>query len=179
VSVASASYADELESALLSLDGVVDGLEPVDELSHALQCAQLARAANAPLELIAAALFHDVARAPSVALAYPGMAHEQAGATWLEPRLGRVVAWLVGAHVAAKLYLMEHDPSYLALLSAESRHSAIGQLAPELDDLVRDPMWPDALHLRRLDDAAKRTDVELPSALELLALVRPLVMRSR
>lgn len=175
----SASYADDLESALLSLDGVVDGLEPVDELSHALQCAQLARAANAPLELVAAALFHDVARAPMVALAYPGMPHEQAGAKWLEPRLGRVVARLVGAHVAAKLYLLEHDPGYAALLSEESRQSAIGQLAPELDDLVREPMWPDAVRLRRLDDAAKRPDVELPNVSELLALVRPLAMRSR
>src|SRR6202044_541228 len=97
--VTAAAYADELESALMSLDGVFDGLEPVDELSHALQCAQLARAENAPPELIAAALFHDVARSPMVASAFPGMPHERAGASWLEPRLGREVAWIVGAHV--------------------------------------------------------------------------------
>jgi predicted HD phosphohydrolase len=173
--VTSASYASELEAALMSLDGLVDGLEPVDELSHALQCAQLAGAENASRELIAAALFHDVARSPMVAQEFPGMAHERAGASWLEPRLGPVVAWFVGAHVAAKLYLLEHDPGYAALLSEESRKSAIGQRAPELAELSRDISWPEALLLRRWDDAAKRPDAELPDPAELLAIVRPIV----
>jgi predicted HD phosphohydrolase len=167
---------DELEAALMSLDGIVDGLEPVDELSHALQCAQLARVGNASRELIAAALFHDIARSPMVATTFPGVGHERAGARWLEPRLGPVVAWLVGAHVAAKLYLLERDPSYAALLSEESRRSAIGQRAPELAELARDSSWPDALRLRRWDDEAKRPDVELPEPSELLAIVRPLVL---
>jgi gamma-butyrobetaine dioxygenase len=172
--VTGAAYADELESALMSLDGVFAGLEPVDELSHALQCAQLARAENAPRELVAAALFHDVARAPMVASAFPGVAHERAGAMWLEPRLGREVAWLVGAHVAAKLYLLEHDPGYAALLSDESRKSAIGQRAPALAELTRGSSWPLALRLRRWDDQAKRRDAELVDPSELLAIVRPL-----
>ena len=174
----SSAYADELASALLSLDGVVDGFEPVDELSHALQCALLAKGAGASRELVAAALFHDVARSPMVAQAFPGMAHETAAAMWLEPRLGPVVAWLVGAHVAAKLYLIEHDPGYVALLSEESRKSALGQVAPELEELTRDSAWPEALRLRRWDDAAKRPDVELADPLELLAFIRPLVLRT-
>jgi predicted HD phosphohydrolase len=174
--VTGAAYADELESALMSLSGVFDGLEPVDELSHALQCAQLARAENAPPELVAAALFHDVARSPMVASAFPGVAHESAGASWLEPRLGREVAWLVGAHVAAKLYLLEHDPGYAALLSEESRKSAIGQHAPELAELTRESAWPSALRLRRWDDQAKRKDAELVDPSELLAIVRPLAL---
>ena len=171
-----AAYADELESALISLDGIFDGLEPVDELSHALQCAQLARAENAPPELVAAALFHDVARSPMVASAFPGVAHESAGARWLEPRLGREVAWLVGAHVAAKLYLLEHDPGYAAILSDESRKSAVGQRAPELAELTGESSWPSALRLRRWDDQAKRPGAELADPAELLAIVRPLAL---
>jgi predicted HD phosphohydrolase len=174
--VTSASYADELASALLSLDGVVDGLEPVDELSHALQCAQLAKDANASRELVAAALFHDIARSPMVAPGFPGVGHETAGATWLAPRLGPAVAWLVGAHVATKLYLIEHDPAYVALLSDESRRSALGQRAPELEEFTRDRDWPDALRLRRWDDEAKRPDVERPDPSEFLAFIRPLVL---
>jgi predicted HD phosphohydrolase len=168
-------YADELAAALRSLEGVFDGLEPVDELSHALQCAQLAEDANAPVALVAAALFHDIARSPLVAREFPGMEHETAGAAWLEPRLGPVVAWLVGAHVAAKLYLIEHDPDYPKLLSEESRRSALAQHAPELERLTCDPAWPDALRLRRWDDAAKRTDAELTDPDRLLARIRPLV----
>jgi predicted HD phosphohydrolase len=168
---------DELEAALMSLDGVIDGLEPVDELSHALQCAGLARVANASRELVAAALFHDIARSPVVASAFPGVGHERAGARWLEPRLGPVIAWLVGSHVAAKLYLLEHDPGYADLLSEESRKSAIDQRAPELAELSRDSSWPDALRLRRWDDEAKRPDVELREPSELLAIVRPLALR--
>jgi len=162
----------------MSLNGVIDGLEPVDEFSHALQCAQLARAENAPPELVAAALFHDIARSPLVAPSFPGVAHEAAGARWLEPRLGPAVAWLVGAHVAAKLYLLEHDPGYAALLSEESRKSAAGQRAPELAELSRESSWPDALRLRRWDDEAKRLDVELADPSTLLAIIRPLALSS-
>jgi predicted HD phosphohydrolase len=174
--VTSAPYVDELEAALISLDGIFDGLEPVDELSHALQCAELALLEDASPELVAAALFHDVARAPIVTRAFPGVAHETAGASWLEPRLGPVVAWLVGAHVAAKLYLLEHDPGYAALLSEESRISAMAQRAPELAELTRESSWPDALRLRRWDDAAKRPDLERPDPAAIFALVRPLAL---
>jgi gamma-butyrobetaine dioxygenase len=167
--------AGELETALLSLEGMFDGLEPVDELSHALQCGQLARDAGASVERVAAALLHDVARSPIVAREFPGMAHEAAGARWLEPRLGPVVAWLVGSHVAAKLYLLEHDPAYRQLLSEESRRSALGQRAPDLDQLANDRAWPDALELRRWDDAAKRTDAVLLAPHQLLELITPLV----
>jgi predicted HD phosphohydrolase len=173
--VTGGNYADELAAALGSLEGVFDGLEPVDELSHALQCAKLAKDADARVEVVAAALFHDIARSPIVARAFPDTEHELAGARWLEPRLGPVVAWLVGAHVAAKLYLLEREPDYAGLLSEESRRSARAQHAPELEQLTSDGLWPDALRLRRWDDAAKHTDAELPDRGELLASIKPLV----
>jgi predicted HD phosphohydrolase len=145
----------DLEKVLLSLEQVVDGEEPVNELDHALQCAQHARDADSPPDLVVAALLHDVARAPAVGGAFPGLGHDQAGERWLRPRFGERIAWLVGAHVAAKLYLIDNEPDYLALLSSESVRSSIAQRAGASDQRVSHPWWPEALKLRRFDDAAK------------------------
>jgi hypothetical protein len=113
-----------------------------------------------------------------VAQEFSGMPHEVAGASWLEPRLGSEVAWLVGAHVAARLCLLEHDGGYAALLSEESRKSAIGQHAPELEGLTREHGWLEPLPLRRWDDAAKQPDAKLADPMELLAIIEPLAERS-
>ena len=162
----------ELEDALVTLAGVVDGDEPVDELSHALQCASLALAGGAHSVLATACLFHDVARSPRVASEYPGLPHEVAGAEWLRPRLGEHVAWLVGAHVVAKLYLLETEPGYRERLSAESVRSAVFQGAvPPQPIPLEHPWWPDALRLRRWDDAAKDEGVRLPDLRQTLLRV--------
>jgi predicted HD phosphohydrolase len=149
----------ELRGVLVSLEGVVDGDERVDELAHALQCASLAMAAGAGPELVAAALFHDVGRAQAVQEAFPGLPHETAGARWVLPRTSEKVAWLVRAHVPAKLYLVESEPSYLAGLSSESLSSLRLQrrfgYSCYIDELVVHRWWPEAVLLRRWDDLAK------------------------
>jgi predicted HD phosphohydrolase len=162
---------DELRSILASLAGVVDGEEPLDELSHAVQCALLAQAAGADGELITAALFHDVARSPLVSQVFPDMTHEVAGAAWLRPRFGDRVAWIVSAHAAAKIYLMDHEPEYSERLSEESRRSAVAQRKTSLELFVSNPWWMDALELRRWDDAAKDPTFCLPDVNGLLAIV--------
>jgi predicted HD phosphohydrolase len=165
---------DELEEVLMSLGGVFDGEEQVDELSHALQCAHLAQMARTSDELIAAALFHDVARSPVVARDYPNVAHEIAGAAWLLPRFGERVAQLVRAHVAAKLHLLATQPGYKDILSRESVKSAAHQGPPPPAELLVQPWWEDALRLRRFDDAAKDPNALLPDPQELLMIVRAL-----
>jgi predicted HD phosphohydrolase len=166
--------ADELESVLYSLVGVFDGDELVDEFSHALQCARNAELAGADGELVVAALFHDVARSPLVGPTYPGVAHEVAGASWLEPRFGDRVAWLVGAHTVAKVYLMDTEPGYRGSLSPESKRSALAQRATSRAGFVGHRWWPDALRLRRFDDAAKDPNAILPEPGALLEIVRTL-----
>lgn len=162
----------EIADALRSLGGVVDSGEAVDELAHALQCAGLAIAAGAGDELVAAALLHDVARAPAVAATAPGEPHERVGARWLAPRLGETVAWLVGQHVAAKRHLAATDPAYAAGLSEASRRSLARQDGPGAEPLpVRDPRWPDALRLRRFDDAAKVVGAATPALADVLAVL--------
>ena len=56
----------ELRNVLATMSGFFDEEEPVDELQHALQCATHALSAGAAPELVAAALLHDVGRAPPV-----------------------------------------------------------------------------------------------------------------
>jgi predicted HD phosphohydrolase len=145
----------EYDALLLSLADVRDGVELVDERTHALQCASHARDAGASSELIVAALFHDVARSPLLHREFGRFPHEVAAAAWLKPRFGDYVAFLAGAHVLAKLYLIESEPAYRACLSAESLASAAVQGTGVASFPTTHPWWSDALRLRRWDDAAK------------------------
>ncbi|GAA1854294.1 HD domain-containing protein [Pseudonocardia ailaonensis] len=156
---------DEIEQVLASLDGVVDPGEPVDELSHALQAAGLAEAAGADDELVVAALLHDVARSPLL----PDGPHDRVGARWLAPRLGERVAWLVGAHVQAKRWLVATDDYPLSAVSTESLRTQGGATA---DGLPLDhPWWPAAVRLRRFDDAAKIPGAPAPTVADVLRIV--------
>ena len=152
----------EARAVLASLSEVVDGDEPVDELSHALQCAGQALAAGARGELVAAALLHDVGRAPAVRSQYPGLPHEIAGARWLAER------------TSAKVYLVQTDPEYAGVLSPESVASLRKQRGHhrDLDELARHPWWPEALDLRRWDDKAKVPGGPAPSVDEVLGALK-------
>ncbi len=147
----------ELRGVLSSMKGFFDGEEGVDELDHALQCATHALHGGAAPELVAAALVHDVGRAPAVSGSYPSIPHERAGALWLEGRTSNKVAWLVEAHVPAKVFLVSSDPAYLEALSPASVSSLGYQRVdePDLSPWASHRWWPEALQLRRWDDAAK------------------------
>jgi predicted HD phosphohydrolase len=147
----------ELREVLSSMKGLFDGEEGVDELDHALQCATNALAGGAGLELVAAALLHDVGRAPAVEASYPATSHQRAGALWLGPRGSKKVAWLVEAHVPAKVFLVGSDPTYFEALSPVSVASLGRQRVDdgELAPWVSHQWWPEALQLRLWDDAAK------------------------
>jgi predicted HD phosphohydrolase len=149
----------ELRDVLSTMQGFFDGEEDVDELDHALQCATHAIRSGAGRELTAAAFLHDVGRAPAVEPGYPSTPHEQAGALWLQPRASDKVAWLVEAHVPAKVFLVGSDPAYVDALSPASvsslAYQSRGVDEAELAPWAAHPWWPEALQLRRWDDAAK------------------------
>jgi predicted HD phosphohydrolase len=166
----------EVRSVLATMEGFFDGDEPVDELSHALQSATHAISAGAGPDLLVAAFLHDVGRSPALAPLFPEMPHELAGAEWLAPRTSEKVAWLVRAHVPAKVFLVENDPDYLARLSPESVLSLGRQKGPAeadraLDRWAADPRWPEALDLRRWDDAAKVPGAATASLDEIFTLL--------
>ena len=144
----------EVGSVLDSLHGVWDEDE-VDELDHALQAADRAIKDGADDELVLASALHDLAHSPLLA-GTAAAHHDQIARDWLTPRFGERVGWLAGAHVAAKRYLTATDPDYAGTLSPISVLSLQHQGGAAVDaTFVEHPWWPDALRLRRYDDAAK------------------------
>src|SRR6201992_2039475 len=159
---------NEILWACESMVGLPYDGEPVDQLEHALQCAALARQEGGPA-LVVAALLHDIARAPAVAgIPYDGPRehHGETAARWLEPRVGRRVAWLAEQHVAAKRYLVATDPGYEGKLTAVSARTLKAQGGPMTEDEVREfrahPDWQLALKLREIDDQGKIPGAEVP-----------------
>jgi predicted HD phosphohydrolase len=172
---------DEIVAACTSMTGLPYDGEPVDQLEHALQCAALGRV-HAPDDdgFIAAALLHDIARAPAVAgIPYDGPRehHGEAAARWLTPRVGGRVAWLAEQHVPAKRYLVATDPAYANGLTEVSARTLIAQGGPMSDDEVaafeRQPDWELAVQLRRIDDRGKVPGADVPGITE----YRPLLAR--
>ncbi len=161
------------------MKGFFDEEEEVDEFDHALQCATHALHNSAGPDLIAAALLHDVGRAPAVSGSYPATPHERAGALWLGPRASPRVAWLVEAHVPAKVFLVSSDPAYLERLSSASVTS-LGYQRNGAEEAALAPWaahewWPEALQLRRWDDAAKVPGAVTATIDEVLSELTPLI----
>lgn len=137
--------------------------EPLDQLAHALQCADvLARARPDDLELQVAGLVHDVGHL----LGADDAGHGVRGAAAVRGLLGARVAHLVELHVPAKRYLVATDPAYEARLSAVStltlHHQGGPMTAAEVAQLGTDPDLDAALELRRADEAAKQPGRSVP-----------------
>lgn len=157
----------ELARILHSLRDVWDE-EAVDELDHALQCAARAIEDGADDELVLAAALHDIAHSP---LLPDAAAHDVLARDWLTPRYGARVGWLAGAHVAAKRYLAATEPDYE--LSGTSALSLQLQGGAGVDaEWIAHPWWPDAVRLRRYDDAAKDPRARGASVDDVLAVAR-------
>lgn len=167
---------DEVGRLLRSLEGVWDE-ELVDELEHALQSARHALDDAADDELVVAAALHDIGHSPLVD-GSPTAKHDRVAREWLTPRFGDRVGWLAGAHVAAKKFLAETEPGYAAMLSDVSVLSMQVQGGSGVDRaFVEHPWWPDALRLRRYDDAAKVPGAQGASIAEVLEVAARLLER--
>ncbi|TQC51069.1 HD family phosphohydrolase [Rhodococcus sp. WS4] len=154
-----------------SLRGVYDG-EAIDELDHALQSAGRAMDDGADDELVLAAALHDIARSPALGLP-ADCAHDREARDWLTPRFGARVGWLAGAHVAAKRYLVATESGYAATFSAQSVTTLEVQGGAAVDAaFTGHPYWPDALRLRRYDDAAKIPGAQTPTVDDVIAVAR-------
>lgn len=168
---------NETAALLASLRGVWDE-EAVDELDHALQSAARAIEDGADDELVLAAALHDLAHSPLFD-ASATTRHDTTAREWLTPRFGTRVGWLAGAHVAAKRYLVATDATYGTTLTATSVASLHAQGGADIDTgLLENPWWPDALRLRRYDDAAKIPGARGATIGEVLAIADR-VMRQR
>jgi predicted HD phosphohydrolase len=164
-----ADTVEEILASCRSMQGLPYDGEPVDQLEHALQCAQIARVAGGERDFVVACLLHDIARAPAVAgIQYDGPSehHGEMAARWLEPRVGARIAWLAEQHVPAKRYLVATDPGYWAKLSEVSMRTLDAQGGPMTEAAVAafraNPDWPLAVKLREIDDQGKVPGAVVP-----------------
>lgn len=142
--------------------------EPVSQLEHMSQAAQLALAEGYDDEVVLAAFFHDIGHicggAEGDMGGYGAVSHERVGANYLR-RCGfsERLAKLVEYHVEAKRYLTLRQPGYYQRLSEASRCTLEYQggvmTEAEADAFEQDPLCAVSLRMRQWDELAKEMDV--------------------
>lgn len=148
--------------------------EPVSQLEHMCQSAQLAEGEGFDEEVILAAFFHDlghlITQGPTTEMMgeFGVKRHEQLGADFLRSLgFSEKIAQLVENHVQAKRYLTFRYPDYYTKLSEASKQTLIYQGGPMQEEealkFEKDPLFEVSLRMRTWDEEAKLTDLPLPS----------------
>lgn len=146
--------------------------EPVSQIEHACQSAQLAEAEGFDEEVILAALFHDIGHLCALPNEeeMPGLGilrHEQVGGNYLS-RLGfsEKICRLVEGHVQAKRYLTFKNQQYFEQLSEASRQTLSWQGgkmdAAEAEAFEANFLFELMIKMRKWDEAAKEASKPLP-----------------
>lgn len=159
--------------------------EPVTQLEHALQSAQLAEQAGSDDELITACLLHDLGHmlfeqggsgAESPTLHGVDDLHQYQALPFLRGLFPERVLGGIRLHVDAKRYLCATVPGYEAALSPDSIRSLKlqgGTFTPEqAAAFIAQPGAEDAVKLRRWDDLAKVGGLATPPLAHYLARAR-------
>ncbi len=162
--------------------------EPVTQLEHALQSAQLAEQAGADTETVVAAFLHDIGHLLPPELAgvdsttgymdgYGTVDHEKLGADYLRERgFSEKVAQLIEHHVNAKRYLVFKNPDYFARLSEASVKTLEFQGGPmtakEAVVFEANPYFKGILLMRTWDEQAKIPNLPTPDAEYYLAICK-------
>lgn len=138
--------------------------EPVSQIQHMSQAAELAMADGFDDEVVLAAFFHDIGHLCAENAENMGgfgvVSHERLGADYLR-RLGfgERLARLVEYHVQAKRYLTFKEPGYYKRLSEASRRTLEYQggvmTVEEAQAFERDPLCAISLRMRQWDEQAK------------------------
>jgi phosphonate degradation associated HDIG domain protein len=138
--------------------------EPVSQIEHMSQAAELAMAEGFDDEVVLAAFFHDIghicAESAESMGGYGVVSHERLGADYLR-RAGfsERMARLVEYHVQAKRYLTLKEPGYYERLSEASRRTLEYQggvmTAAEAEAFEQDPLCAVSLRMRQWDEQAK------------------------
>jgi phosphonate degradation associated HDIG domain protein len=155
--------------------------EPVTQLEHALQCAQLAEQAGADDETVVASFLHDIGHLLPVESAegymdgYGTVDHERLGADFLRQRgFSEKIAQLIEHHVNAKRYLVFKQPEYRARLSEASLKTLAFQGGPMTADeamqFEQNPYFREILQVRGWDERAKEVDLPTPGIAHYLSL---------
>ena len=142
------------------------GLEAINQLEHALQCANLAEQAGETSETIVSCLLHDLGHL--IAAEREGTAdhdtteddlHQFIALPFLRGLFPDAVLEPIRMHVDAKRYLCLIDPGYWSDLSIASKHSLEQQGGifneVQAQAFIAQPFAEEAVRLRRYDDLAK------------------------
>ena len=144
--------------------------EPVSQIEHMSQAAQLALAQGYDDDVVLAAFFHDIghicAKTANNMGGYGVISHELLGARYLRDQgFSERIAKLVEYHVQAKRYLTLRQPGYYALLSEASLRTLGYQGGvmsdAEADAFEQDPLCALSLRMRVWDEQAKAMNVPL------------------
>jgi phosphonate degradation associated HDIG domain protein len=147
--------------------------EPVSQVEHMCQAAQLAEAEGYPEEVILAAFFHDIGHFCENIMPVQQMDgfgvvdHEKLGADYLRSKgFSEDIAGLVQNHVQAKRYLTYHYPSYYDQLSEASKKTLEFQggvmTLEEAMVFESDKLFDLHIKLRRWDEKAKLEEQAMP-----------------
>lgn len=159
--------------------------EPVTQLEHALQTAQLAEQAGADAALITAALLHDLGHLTNPQGETPTLrgiddVHQYAALPFLRGLLPEAVLSAIALHVDAKRYLCATRPDYLGRLSADSVRSLALQGgvfdAEAAAAFIARPGAAEAVQLRLWDDEAKVAGLATPPLAHYLALAQGIAL---
>lgn len=142
--------------------------EPVSQIEHMSQAAELAMAEGFDDEVVLAAFFHDIGHICVENAENMGgfgvVSHERLGADYLR-RAGfsERMARLVEYHVQAKRYLTLKEPGYYERLSEASRRTLEYQggvmTESEAEAFEQDPLCAVSLRMRQWDEQAKEMAV--------------------
>jgi len=148
--------------------------EPVSQLEHMCQCAQLAEEEGYDEEVILAAFFHDIGHLCEHIMPVQQMNgfgvvdHEKIGADYLRSKgFSSTITSLVENHVQAKRYLTYHYPDYYKQLSGASKETLEFQggkiTLEEAMAFESGALFELHIKLRRWDEKAKLEYQPLPS----------------
>jgi phosphonate degradation associated HDIG domain protein len=146
--------------------------EPVSQLEHMSQSAQLAIKEGCDDEVVLAAFFHDIGHicvkqnATNSMDGYGVKSHEKVGADYLRSKgFPERVAKLVESHVQAKRYLTFKYPSYYNALSEASKKTLEFQGGKmekeEAEAFEADSVFEISILMRKWDELAKETGVPI------------------
>lgn len=147
--------------------------EPVSQLEHMCQAAQLAEEEGYDDEVILAAFFHDIGHLaefvmPVQQMDGAGVAdHEKIGADFLRAKgFSEKICRLVQSHVEAKRYLTHKFPDYYQKLSPASKitlsHQGGVMDEEQATQFESDELHPLYIKLRYWDDKAKEAHKQIP-----------------
>ncbi|MDQ3187739.1 MAG: HD domain-containing protein [Pseudomonadota bacterium] len=187
---------DDIEPLFIAKGGRMYAGEPVTQLQHALQSAQLAEQSGANAALIVAALLHDLGhmvndQGESPTLRGIDDRHEYVALPFLRGLFDDAVLQTIRLHVDAKRYLCARGhvsaggtiggAQYWANLSADSKRSLELQggifTDAEARRFIAQPHAEDAVKVRLWDDAAKIEDAETPPLAHYLELAETIAVR--